>query len=352
MSTVFYAPFRPGAAKEEQLQAVINALDFGKSVTPGALVAVKLHFGERGNDTFVRPYFVRLVTDAIKAGGGKPFLTDTNTLYKHMRHNGVDHLETAVRHGFGYAVTGAPIIIADGLRGFDRREVPVKGEHFSRVLIAPAIMDADEMVVISHFKGHPASGFGGAVKNLAMGCSPALGKREQHAAAVVVNGEKCIACGACEPRCPVQAISMDGVAHIDAQECMACGNCMHICPQDAIDIDWKTDLVVFGQRMAEYALGAVQDKKRPLYINFLMDITPGCDCHAWSDAAITPDLGIVGSDDPVALDKACYDLVNGGAHVESPDKFLEIYPRLHPLEQLTHAEKIGMGSMTYTLETL
>ncbi len=350
MSTVYYAPFKPGVAKDEQLEAVIARLDFSKTVTKDSLIAVKLHFGERGNDTFVRPYFVRQVTDAIKAAGGKPYLTDSNTLYKHMRHNAVDHLETAIRHGFGYAVTGAPIVIADGLRGFDRREVPIAGEHFSSVLISPAVVDADDMIVISHFKGHPMAGFGGAIKNMAMGCAPALGKRAQHAASVTVRAEACIACGACEPRCPVQAIHIDETAHIDPEECMACGNCLQLCPQEAIDLDWKTNVTAFGQRMAEYALGAVQGKARSLFINVLMDVTPGCDCHNWSDPAITADLGILGSDDPVALDKACHDLVRGGA--DRPDKFLEIYPKLHPLEQLAHAQKLGMGSMAYDLETL
>ena len=321
-----------------------------RSVARDALVAIKLHFGERGNDTFVRPHFVRQIVDAVRACGGKPYLTDSNTLYKHLRHNAVDHLETALRHGFGYAATNAPIIIADGIRGFDRREVVIRGELFSSVLIAPAIVDADEMVVISHFKGHPMAGFGGAVKNLAMGCAPALGKRAQHDAEVVVDAAKCTACGTCAPRCPVAAIHIEATARIDAKECMSCGNCFEICPVEAIDINWATDVGEFGRRMAEYAFGAVQGKKRPLYVNLLMDVTPGCDCCNWSDPAIVRDIGILGSDDPVALDKACLDLVNGGTG--KPDKFMELYPRLKPLEQLVHAEKLGMGSMRYELKTL
>jgi uncharacterized Fe-S center protein len=350
MSTVFYAPFKSCVDKASRLDAVLDRLETGCTVTKNALIAVKLHFGERGNDTFVRPYFVRQVVDAIKAAGGKPYLTDSNTLYKHMRHNAVDHLETAIRHGFDYAVTGAPMVIADGIRGFDHRDVPIDGVHFSNVLISPAVVDADDMVVISHFKGHPMAGFGGAIKNLAMGCAPAQGKRDQHAAKVMVQESKCIACGACAPRCPVQAITVGNTAHINNQECMACGNCLQACPEAAIDINWKTDIAEFGQRMAEYALGAVKGKKRPLYINFLMDMTPGCDCHTWSDPAIMADLGILGSDDPVALDKACYDLVKTSGQQQS--KFQEIYPRLKPLEQLVHAEKLGMGSQTYTLETI
>ena len=350
MSTVFFAPFRPGTAKTDQLDAVLAKLDMGQSVNKDDLVALKMHFGELGNDTFVRPYFARQIVDAIRTCGGKPYLTDSNTLYKYKRHNAVDHLETALRHGFGYATVNAPIIIADGLRGFDRREVAIKGELFDTVLISPAIVDADALVTLSHFKGHPMAGFGGAIKNLAMGCAPALGKRAQHDSSVAVSQKKCTACGTCAPRCPVQAITIEETARIDAEACMSCGNCFEVCPVEAININWKTDIGEFGRRMAEYAWGAVQGKKRPLYVNLLMDITPGCDCHNWSDPAIAADIGILGSDDPVALDMACLDVLNGGA--DKPDKFLEIYPRLKPMEQLTHAAKLGMGSLEYTLQTL
>ena len=355
MNTVFFAPFVPGEAKVNQIEAVLEKLAFNQSIEKNALVAVKLHFGERGNDTFVRPYFVRPVVDAIKAAGGKPFLTDSNTLYKHKRHNAVDHLETASLHGFNMASTGAPIIIADGLKGFDRREVAIQGDHFKSVHISPAIADADSMVTISHFKGHVMAGFGGAIKNLAMGCAPALGKRDQHEANVEVNQKKCVACGTCVPVCPVMAISMDAKAHIDAKECMACGTCLHVCPVNAIDISWKTNILEFSQRMAEYALGAVAGKKRPLYINLLMDVTPGCDCHTCSDPAIVPDIGVLGSEDPVALDKACFDLVNAcglAAGSQPEDRFLALYPRLKPLEQLVHAAKLGMGALDYSLVKL
>lgn len=355
MKKVFFAPFRDGEAKTTQINQVLEKLDVKQSVEKEALVAIKLHFGERGNDTFVRPYFARCVVDSVKACGGKPFLTDSNTLYKHMRHNAVDHLETAMLHGFSYATVGAPIIISDGLRGYDRRDVSIPGEHFKSVLISPAVADADSMITISHFKGHMMAGFGGAVKNLAMGCAPALGKREQHSAQVVVNQEKCVACGACVGVCPVKAISLEEKAFIDPKECMACGNCLHMCQVEAIDISWKTNILEFSQRMAEYAYGAVVGKKRPLYLNFLMDVTPGCDCHTYSDPAIVPDIGILGSEDPVALDKACLDLVNAHGVAEgqeAQDKFLAIYPRLKPLEQLVHAAKIGMGSLEYELVKL
>jgi uncharacterized Fe-S center protein len=355
MGKVYFAPFRPGEAKTKQIEAVAKQLEFEKSIEQDALVAVKLHFGERGNDTFSRPYFVRAIVDAVKAAGGRPFLTDSNTLYKHKRHNAADHLETALLHGFSYATVGAPIIIADGLRGFDHRDVQINGDHYKTVHISSAIVDADSLIVVSHFKGHMLAGFGGAIKNLAMGCAPALGKRAQHTANVVVDTHKCVACGKCADVCPVRAITIAKKASIDAKECMACGNCFGICPHEAIDLSWQTNITEFGRRMAEYAHGAVLGKKRPLYINFVMDITPECDCATFSDQAITPDVGILGSADPIALDKACLDLINGQTgkpYDPAFDKFMKIYPRLKPMEQLTHAVKMGMGQLEYELITL
>jgi uncharacterized Fe-S center protein len=355
MAKVFFAPFHSGEDKTKQIEAVVKQLEFEKSIEAEALVAIKLHFGERGNDTFVRPYFVRAIVDAVKAAGGKPFLTDSNTLYKHKRHNAADHLETALLHGFGYATVGAPIIIADGLRGFDHREVRINGDYYKSVHISPAIVDADSLIVISHFKGHMLSGFGGAIKNLSMGCAPALGKRAQHTANVVVNGDKCTACGKCAAVCPVRAITVEKKAAIDEKECMACGNCFGICPSGAIDLSWETNITEFGRRMAEYAHGAVLGKKRTLYISIVMDVTPECDCATFSDQAIAPDLGVLGSDDPVALDKACLDLINGQTgkpYDPATDKFLQRYPRLKPMEQLTHAAKMGLGKLEYELITL
>lgn len=368
-SVVYFAPFTTSVSKVDVLKKVIEAADFGKTVTKDALTAVKLHFGEKGNDTYMRPIFVRAVVDEIKKHGGKPFLVDSNTLYVGSRKNAVDHLLTAIENGFGYEVTGAPLIIADGLKSNDFREVEIDGEYFKFVDISSAIAEADALVVLSHFKGHVAAGYGGTIKNLAMGCAPARGKKAQHAVRLKVDGEKCIGCGRCFRNCPGHAITLSPndagktVSHIDPVPCIGCCECMTVCPTKAVEMDWGiggSNAGSFNARMAEYAYGAVKDKGRVIYINVMMDITPLCDCCGWSDTPIVPNIGIAFSDDPVALDKACYDMISAvegmpGEHHHfhaGDDKFKLLHPHAEPHAQFEHGEKIGMGSCAYELRTI
>ncbi len=365
---VYFATLRARGPKENKITKIGSLFakaGFSARIPKDALTAVKVHVGERGNDTFLNPVFVRKVVDCVKAAGGKPFITDSNTLYKGSRHNAVDHIATAIEHGFGYATVGAPFIVADGLRSTSYEKVVIRKKHFASVKIAADIMAANAMIVLSHFKGHEMAGFGGAIKNLAMGCTPSQGKCDQHASRFVVDEAKCITCGACIASCPVDAIrfvtpSQRKVANIDKSRCIGCGECLTVCKPKAVGIDWKTEIAPFNERMAEYALGAVKGKEKHTgYINFLLNITPDCDCVPWSDSPLVPDIGILASTDPGALDRACLDLgTQAAGHCHSQlkhgraageDKFRSVWDNTCGEVQLTHAEKIGLGTRKYTL---
>lgn len=368
---VFFANLRARGPRENKLAkiaALFAKAGFAERIPKEALTAVKVHVGERGNDTFLSPVLVRKVVDCVKAAGGNPFITDSNTLYKGSRHNAVDHMATAIEHGFGYATVGAPFIVADGLRSTSYEKVVIRKKHFASVKIASAIVAAQSMIVLSHFKGHEMAGFGGAIKNLAMGCTPSQGKCDQHASRFVVQEEKCIACGACFASCPENAVQFvkrekGKVAAIDKDRCVGCGECLTVCKPKAVGIDWKTEIAPFNERMAEYALGAVTGKEKTTgYINFLLNITPDCDCVPWSDSPLVPDIGILASTDPVALDSACFDLVNQEAghkhshletgHAPGENKFTGVWKHTCGETQLDHAAKIGLGTRRYSLITI
>lgn len=275
---VYYANLRAYSDQESTIAKVQRLFDragFSDIISKDDRTAIKLHFGERGNDGYISPVYVRQVVEKVRACGGNPFLTDTNTLYRGSRSNAVDHITTAVLHGFDFAVTGAPIIIADGLSGKNVASVTINKKHFRTVTIAGDITRAESMIVLSHFKGHIVSGFGGAIKNLAMGCSPPEGKRAQHNARPFTIPERCQGCGTCAEVCPTIAINIEhSTSVIDRDLCNGCFDCMHACPEHAIDIDWETEIPVFMERMVEYAYGAVKSKHKKIgYMNFLIRIT-------------------------------------------------------------------------------
>ena len=363
-STVYFANARARTSKQnyiKKIRSLFESAGFGDLITKNNLTAIKVHFGERGSSSFVNPLFIRQVVDLIKEKGGKPFVTDTNTLYSGSRSNAVDHIRTAIEHGFNYAVIGAPIIIADGLKSQNIREVVINLKHFKSIKIAADIADADSMIMINHFKGHELSGFAGAIKNMAMGCTPSVGKKEQHSPGIFVVGEKCVGCGQCIEICPVSAIHLkENKAYINRKICTGCGECMTICPTHAIEFDWNTELVPFVERMVEYAYGIFQNKKGKIgFINVLFTITPDCDCAPWSDASIVPDIGILASIDPVALDKASYDLVNKTTGIMNTflkshfkpgkDKFKGVWNKTDGLLQITFGEQMGLGTGSYSL---
>jgi uncharacterized Fe-S center protein len=363
-SAVYFANLRARGPKDNKISRVGKLFEkagFKNLAGADALAAVKVHFGELGNDTFVSPVLIRALIDKLKKYGAKPFLTDTATLYSGSRHNAVDHLRTAMLHGFGPETAGAPVVIADGLRGNDWREVSVKLKHFKKVKIATGILEADSLLAVSHFKGHEMAGFGGAIKNLAMGCSPPAGKRDQHSPRFQVDQGPCIGCAECLKVCPEGAVSLaEKKASIDKNLCIGCGECLTVCRPKAISMDWATQLGPFTEKMVEYAFGAVKGRKAKTgYVNFLVNITPDCDCVPWSDAPIVPDIGILASSDPVAIDKACLDLVNQQAalpgshlhanHAPGQHKFQGLWRHTLGDLQLSYAEEIGLGTQRYEL---
>ena len=366
-STVFFADMRTG--HKENLFAKISRLlhqcGIKKQISAGDLVAIKLHFGERGNHTFVRPIFVRRVVDEIKGCQGSPFLTDSSTLYTGERKEAVSALTCAIENGFAYAVVNAPLIMCDGLRGHTAVDVEIGGELLQKVSIGHEIVEADALVAITHFKCHDLTGFGGALKNLGMGCSSREGKLVQHSnVAPRVAKKLCTACGICLKSCAHDAIAfIEGKAVIDPGKCTGCGRCITACLQKAINVQWNEASDLIMKKMTEFAKGALIGKEqKALFISFITQVSPSCDCYGHADAPIVNDIGICASTDPVALDQACADLVNQAVGNQNTalqsglepggDKFRGVHPDIDWEVQLEHGEKIGIGTRSYELVTI
>ena len=359
-----------------RLTTLVKKAGLEDVIEKGDLTAIKLHFGELGNTAFIRPLFIRPVIEAVEKAGGKPFLTDAGTLYVGMRGNAVDHLNSALYNGFGHSSVGAPLIIADGLSGSDEIAVPVQSKHFKEAFIAAALVRAQALVSVAHFKLHELAGFGGAMKNVGMGGGSRRGKMAQHSnVAPVIKAKKCIACGQCLKQCVHGALSLvkrgeakksphpkvTKLAVIDKTKCVGCTMCMHSCKQQAIDVDWSGAIPDFLERMVDYTVAALSGKHdKSLFINFLTQISPACDCHYWADAPIVGDIGIMASKDPVALDRASVDMLQKQpasplsrlAGKTDPDKIRAIYPHIPWEHQFTYAEKVGLGSQEYVIETI
>jgi uncharacterized Fe-S center protein len=297
----------------KKLGKLLEAADLPAVVDKRDLVAVKLHFGEKGNTAFIRPIFIREIIQKIKAVGGKPFVTDANTLYAGTRGDSVNHTITAIQNGFSYSVVEAPIIIADGLMGRSQTGVPIHQKHVKTAYIGSEIVHADTLISVAHFKGHALTGFGGTIKNIGMGCASRSGKLAQHSGiAPKVKVKKCIGCGECIDHCSQSAISLNQEkAVIDPEKCIGCGECILICPQMAIQVQPGKSIPEFMEKMVEYTLGVLKTKQgKTLFINFITNVSPDCDCFPMADAPIVRDIGILASTDPVAIDQASVDLVN------------------------------------------
>ena len=343
--------------------AGIDKIDFKKQFT-----AIKLHLGEPGNLAYLRPNYAKVTADVVKKLGGRPFLTDSNTLYVGRRKDALEHLDAAYENGFNPFCTGCHVIIADGLKGDDEACVAVEGgEYVKEARIGRAIADAEVIVSLTHFKGHELTGFGGVIKNLGMGSGSRGGKMEMHSdGKPSVTEAKCIGCGRCARNCAQKAIAIKaGKASIDSAKCVGCGRCISACPFDAVVPDWESSNELLCKKTAEYAK-AVVDGKPAFHISIVVDVAPCCDCHSENDASVVADIGFFASFDPVALDQACAEAVMAAPplpgtelaqkladeHSEEQDKFHILHPNTHWQTMLEHCEKLGMGTRNYELHKI
>ena len=365
-SKVYFTDMRTrnGETLPRKLQRLIKTAGIGNIRFENQYVAIKMHFGEPGNLAFLRPNYAKAVADVVKELGGKPFLTDCNTLYVGGRKNALDHIDSAYENGFSPISTGCHVLIADGLKGTDEALVPVRnGEYVKEAKIGRAVMDADVVISLTHFKGHECTGFGGALKNLGMGCGSRAGKMEMHSAGKPhVDQELCVGCGRCIKICAHGAPSItDRKASIDHNKCVGCGRCIGICPKDAVKSASDESNDILNCKIAEYSM-AVCDGRPNFHISLVIDVSPQCDCHAENDAAIIPNVGMFASFDPVALDVACADAVNAQpaiansqlgeqieAHHHDGDHFHAVGPDTNWKSAIEHAVKIGLGSAEYEL---
>ena len=367
-SKVYFTDFRTrvGVSLTEKLQRLIKKAGITDIDMDGKFVAIKMHFGELGNLSYLRPNYAKAVADVVKECGGKPFLTDCNTLYPGSRKNALEHLDCANINGFNTITTGCQIIIGDGLRGTDDITVPVRnGEYCKEAYIGRAVMDADIFISLTHFKGHESTGFGGVIKNIGMGCGSRAGKMQQHnSGKPIVHDDLCRGCRRCAKECGSDAITYEnGKAVINQDICKGCGRCIGACVFDAIENqNWNANEIL-GRKMAEYSQ-AVCDGRPTFHISLVRDISPNCDCHGENDAPILPDVGIFASFDPVALDQACVDACLHATPMPNSqlsdnladphwhhhhDNFLDSNPNVRWKETLEHAEKIGLGTREYEL---
>ncbi len=354
MSQVYFAGLSSSTKEDNLLQRVKRLFEHaGRDIRyDDDIVAVKLHFGELGIDTYMRPVRVRSIIEAVKEAGGKPFLGDSNTLYRGSRGNAVEHQITAARNGWLMPAVDAPVIIADGLYGHEFNRQKIDGEHFKEVKIGAAFHQADAIIGVTHFKGHGMTGFGGTLKNLGMGCASRAGKLMMHYnVRPEVDTDECIGCGKCAIWCPADAIEVEKCAIIDLEICIGCGECRIVCPEGAVKVKDSSTNYDLQEKVAEYAHGALISKyDKSLFYNFVMDVTPECDCPPWRKGPMIADIGILASRDPVAVDQAAFDLVKEapGELEAGVDKFCAVHD-VDGTVQLKHAEKMGMGERDYEL---
>ena len=365
MSAKVYFSSARSTAKLNGLRKVTrlwNRAGFDRLFAEGDRTAVKMHWGEPGNTAFVPVPFVRMLCDLVKKTGARPFVTDTNTLYAGMRHDAIANLQAAAYNGFTMESLGAPVIVADGLCGTDFVPVTVAGQFVKEAKIAGTVHHATAMLVVSHFKGHMLFSFGGALKNIGMGCATSAGKQTLHSDVIPkVDRGKCVGDSICVRHCPEGCIALDAdnKAVIDQPRCIGCGECVVVCPSCAIPVNWRTASDRLQGKTAEYASATVGNKAGKVgYVNFLINITTDCDCCDWSDTRLTQDIGYLFSTDPVAIDQASIDLFNAApvapdsdlaAHHKAADKLKALRPEIDYTLILKHAEEIGLGTRKYEL---
>jgi len=365
-SLVFFTDMRttPDLSLPAKLRLLMKKAGFERLELDKQFTAVKMHLGEPGNLAYLRPNYAKVVADYVKEQGGLPFLTDCNTLYAGRRKNALEHLDAAYENGFNPFCTGCQVIIADGLKGTDEALVPVPGgEYVKEAKVGRALMDADVIISLSHFKGHIETGFGGALKNVGMGGGSHAGKMEMHNSGTpAVNKDNCVGCGRCERHCVHGAIRvLRRKAHIDEAKCVGCARCIAMCPYNAVHSKWDEASENLCRKMAEYA-AAILWQRPQFHISLAVDVSPNCDCEPNNDAHIVPDIGMFASFDPVAIDQACADAVikapvladtylteNMKKHPREGDPFGTMHPDTHWQITLDHAEKLGLGTRKYEL---
>jgi hypothetical protein len=368
---VYFTDFRTkafGDGLPTKLKKMLKKAGIGDIDMGGRFVAIKMHFGELGNISYLRPNYAKAVADLVRELGGKPFLTDCNTMYPGKRKNALEHLECAWENGFTPLTVGCPVLIGDGLKGTDDVEVPVEGgEYVKKAKIGRTIMDADVFISLTHFKGHEMTGFGGTIKNIGMGCGSRAGKTEQHSGGKPnIDEEKCVGCKACLKECANDALHFDEEAkksRINHDNCVGCGRCLGACNFDAIAFGLDSAICDLNRKMAEYTK-AVVDGRPQFHISLIVDVSPNCDCHGENDVPILPNLGMLASADPLALDQACVDacmkatplpgsqLAENLANkdfVDHHDHFTNCRPESEWKTCMDHAEKIGLGTRKYEL---
>ena len=358
-SEVFFFPYDEGRAFLRGLKTLFPRV--ANVVSPGDSVAVKVHMGEYGGSAYLRPPIVRRVCDLIKEAGAKPFVTDTTSLYPLGRFTASQYLATAAYNGFTEESVGVPVVIADGEQGYDGEwvDIPkhVSGCSLDKIKIAREIFDADSMVVLSHLKGHELSGFGGSIKNVAMGCVTKESKAAQHRVnRGVIDLSKCTGCGQCVEACAFKALSLLEEKMVrDEKRCMNCNNCLYLCPEKVFSLppQAKERFQVYLAHAAAGVLSRFHSKVA--FINFVQDVTPLCDCATPSGLPVISDIGILASTDVVAIDKASLDLIAQSqpvgkfANIKSPDILGKINGT-DSLVQIRTAQELGLGNMKYQLK--
>ena len=354
-STVYFTPLADGAAVTEQAQALATLYErvgISDTLSAGDFVLIKLSVGEKNNVTHLAPLLAKTAVDKVRESRAEPFLGETATLYKGERMNAVKHLLHAQRQGFDLNAVGAPWVMLDGLLGNSEQDVEIDGELFPKVKIARDAVLADALITLNHPTGHIATGLGACLKNLGMGLSSRMGKMRQHSAhKPKVAPEKCVMCHKCLHWCPEDCIGeVQGKAHIDVQRCIGCGECLTVCRYEAIKYDWGADPSYLQKAMAEYAYGSIKNKvDKSFHFNVLVNMTKDCDCVSRRQEKLIPDLGLLASRDPVAIDVATLDLT---AQAHKQNLAALSYPNHDPYIQLRHAAKIGMGKLEYKLVTV
>ena len=368
-SKVYFTSFKATGNENllQKLHRLMKTAGFENIDFKDKYAAVKIHFGEYGNLAFLRPNYARVVADYVKELGGKPFLTDCNTLYVGSRKNALDHLETAYVNGFSPYQTGCHVLIADGLKGTDETLVPVNGEYVKEAKIGSAIMDADVFISLTHFKGHETTGFGGTIKNIGMGCGSRAGKTEQHSNGIpTISSRRCVGCKRCQKECANGGLVFDAETKkmtVDTEHCVGCSRCLGACNFDAITFRNSNANAILNCKMAEYTK-AVIDGRPNFHISLVIDVSPNCDCHGENDVPILPNIGMFASFDPLALEQACVDAclkaepmpnsqlsdnMSRPDFVDHHDHFTNSTPESEWQSCLEHADKIGLGSRDYEL---